>query len=171
MEKHISNPRFTQTLTDWWSKLDTTGPNRATRAILKRCATLDEVALSPAYQRVYRYMLACELWDERATPKDNDKLAAIIGLLASVKMEDADRLPRRMSDSGDNDRPLVSEMRFRNLLLMESADDIFRGLRRALPMIKYQANIHQLVKDVYYWGDKTKKEWAYAYRWPAKPAV
>lgn len=164
------NKHFIDTLTQWRSTLDDTGPSRATRAILRRCATLDEVVLSPAYQRVYRYLLACNAWSENASPRDNDKLAAIIGLLVHVKIEDSERLPRRMSDL-DGDRPLVSEMRFRNLLLMESSDDVFRGLRSALPLIKSQANIHHLAQDVYYWGDKTKKEWAYAFRWPAKPAV
>ena len=167
MEEKISwsaESHLGKTLYQWWDGLD---EDRASRAVLRRCATINEVTLSDAYQRFYRYMLACNAWSADAANWQNDKLAAIAGLLAVVKAEDTQRLPVKMSElSGE--RPLVSELRFRGLLKIETADDLFVSLRRTLPLIDNKANIYQLANDVYYWGDKTRKEWAYSYRWPVK---
>jgi CRISPR system Cascade subunit CasB len=157
---------FAKPLLHWWDGLK---DDRASRAALRHCATLDAVALSDAYQRFYRYMLACG-WPENASEKQKDKLAAIAGLLAHVKTDDIQRLPLKMSElSGD--RPLVSELRFRDLLKIGSTDDLFISLRRTLPLIAYQASVEQLARDVYWWNDKTKKEWAYSYRWPTKQSA
>ncbi|MFZ5503081.1 MAG: type I-E CRISPR-associated protein Cse2/CasB [Pseudomonadota bacterium] len=167
MEEKISwsaESHLGKTLHKWWLGLD---EDRASRAVLRRCATIDEVTLSDAYQRFYRYMLACNAWPADAANWQNDKLAAIAGLLSLVKAEDTQRLPIKMSESS-GERPLVSELRFRGLLKIETADDLFVSLRRTLPLIDSKANIYQLANDVYYWGDKTKKDWAYSYRWPAK---
>lgn len=156
-----------KTLHKWWDGLD---EDRASRAVLRRCSTINEVSLSDAYQHFYRYMLACNAWPDSAKNWQNDKLAAIAGLLAHVKAEDTQRLPIKMSESSD-DRPLVSEMRFLDLLKIETTDDLFVSLRRTLPLIGGKADIYQLANDVYFWCDKTKKDWAYSYRWPAKPSA
>lgn len=161
-ESHLGNM-----LHQWWLGLE---EDRASRAILRRCATLDAVALSDAYQRFYRYMLACNAWPDDTENWQKDKLAAIAGLLAHVKVEDTQRLTIQMSEL-DGDRTKVSESRFCDLLKIETTDDLFVSLRRTLPLIDGKANIYQLANDVYYWGDKTKKDWAYSYRWPAKPSA
>jgi CRISPR system Cascade subunit CasB len=147
----------------WWKGLE---EDRARRAMLRRCATLDAVTLSDAYQRFYRYMLAWG-WPENSSMRQKDKLAAIAGLLVHVKTEDTQRLPVKMSEL-NGDKPLVSELRFRDLLKVETTDDLFISLRRVLPLIGHQASIEQLARDVYGWSDDTKKQWAYSYRWPVK---
>lgn len=167
MEEKISwsaESHLGKMLHKWWEGLE---DDRASRAVLRRCSTLDTVTLSDAYQRFYRYILACNAWPADAAPWQNDKLAAIAGLLAHVQAEDTQRLPIKMSElSGD--RPLVSEMRFRDLLKIDTPEDLYLSLRRTLPLVSNTANIYQLANDVYFWGDKTKKEWAYSYRWPVK---
>lgn len=170
MEEKISwtaENHLGKVLHQWWLGLE---DDRASRAVLRRCATLDAVTLSDAYQRFYRYMLTCNAWPADAAPWKNDKLAAIAGLLAHIKTEDTQRLPILMSEL-DGDRPQVSELRFCDLLKIETTDDLFVSLRRTLPLIDKKANIYQLANDVYFWGDKTKKDWAYSYRWPAKPSA
>ena len=166
-------------LHQWWHDLHhdtfnqdgilTRKADRAGCAILRRCATLDEVILSSAYQRFYSYMLVVNAWSTDALPWQNDKLAAIAGLLAHVKTEtdDAEHLSVAMYDK-KNEKLLVSELRFRDLLKVETNDDLFVSMRRALPLIDNKANIYQLANDVYFWGDNTKKQWAYSYRWPVK---
>lgn len=157
---------FGKVLHQWWEGLE---DDRASRAILRRCPTLDEITLSPPYQRFYRYMLACN-WPADAAPWRNDKLAAIAGLLAHIKTDDVQRLSVRMSEvSGD--KPLVSELRFRDLLKVDTTDDLFVSLRRILPLVAYQTDIYQLANDVYWWNDDTKKQWAYSYRWPVKQSA
>jgi CRISPR system Cascade subunit CasB len=157
---------FGKVLHQWWQGLE---EDRASRAMLRRCATLDEVSICPAYQRFYRYMLACN-WPANAVTWQNDKLAAIAGLLAHVTSEDLQRLPIQMSEL-DGDRPQVSELRFRDLLKVETTDDLFVSLRRILPLIDKKTSIYQLASDVYYWSDCTKKQWAYSYRWPVKQSA
>ncbi|QFY41333.1 type I-E CRISPR-associated protein Cse2/CasB [Candidatus Methylospira mobilis] len=157
---------FAKPLFNWWQGLD---EDRASRAVLRRCATLDAVTLSDAYQHFYRYMVACG-WPENASERQRDKLAAIAGLLAHVKTEDTQRLPIKMSELA-GDRPLVSELRFRDLLKVETTDELFDSLRRVLPLIDKKANIYLLANDVYFWGDKIKKDWAYSYRWPVKQSA
>ena len=180
MEEKISwnaESHLGKTLHQWWHGLhhDTFNQDgllirkadRASCAILRRCATPDAVALSSAYQRFYRHMLACNAWSADATALQNNKLAAIAGLLAHVKTEDSQRLPMQMSES-DGDKPQVSEFRFCDLLKIETDEDLFVKLRRVLPLIDKKTNIYLLANDVYFWGDKTKKDWAYSYRWPVK---
>ncbi len=169
MEEKISwsaESHMGKMLHKWWLGLE---EDRASRAVLRRCATLDAVALSDAYQRFYRYMLACG-WTENASEWQRDKLAAIAGLLAHVKTDDTQRLPIKMSELA-GDRPLVSELRFRDLLKVETTDELFISLRRTLPLMGHQASVEQLARDVYWWNDDTRKKWAYSYRWTTKPSA
>jgi CRISPR system Cascade subunit CasB len=172
MEEKISwtaESHLGKVLHKWWLGLE---DDHASRAVLRRCATLDAVILSVAYQQFYRYMLACNAWPMDAASWQNDKLAAIAGLLVHVKEEtdNSEYLSVTMYDK-KNDKLLVSELRFRDLLKVETNDDLFVSLRRALPLIDKKANIYQLANDVYFWGDKIKKDWAYSYRWPTKPSA
>ena len=158
-----------QALLRWWQGLDN---HRGSRAELRRAHDLTAIALTGAYQHLYRTLLAFG-WPEEDKPENNwrnERLAAIAGLLAQVKGLDDRSLPVAMSEG---ERPPFSELRFRRLLESPSIDEVFTGLRRALPLISYQANVLALANDVLYWfsGDSVKKRWAYTYRWPAKSAA
>ena len=59
--------------------------------------------------------------------------------------------------------PLVSELRFRRLLQERDIDRLYASLIRVLRMLNRKANPLRLAQDVYYWNDRTRKEWAYAY--------
>lgn len=157
------NALFEKPLHGWWTQLQS---DAGDRAILRRCTTLDEVALSAPYQRFYRYMLACG-WSANASEAQRDRLAAIAGLLAYVKEADGCRLPQSMSPL-DSDKPKVSELRFRSLLRIDNVDELFASLRRVLPMIGHRTSVAQLARDIYWWDDSVKKAWAYSYRWPVK---
>lgn len=145
----------------WWQGLEN---DKGGRAELRRAHNLTAVALTAAYQRFYRQALNSG-WPEEAAPWQNERLAAIVGLLAHVKSNDGRKLAEIMSEG---ERPAFSVLRFRRLLEAPTLDDVFLSLRRALPIIGHQANVHQIANDLLHWSDKTKKEWAYAYRWPAK---
>ena len=58
-----------------------------------------------------------------------------------------------------------------DLLKVETTDDLFISLRRVLPLIDHKANISQLARDVYWWNDDIKKQWAYSYRWTIKQSA
>jgi len=153
----------------WWETLqkeDASGQARADRAALRRAADLNTVACTPAYQRLYRRMVAAR--DGAGWPSfQQDRLAAVVGLLAHVKTNTEASLPQAMSSDNGQDNP-VSELRFRRLLESPDADALFVGLRRTLPLIQGGVNVLSLADDVFGWSQSTKKRWAYGYRWPEK---
>ena len=159
------NPRLNAALRDWWAGLK---DERGDRAQLRRAHDITAVSLTPAYQRAYRRLREAG-WDVEGVSPLNDRLAAVIGLLAHVKA-DGDQSPAQAmsrDDSGEG-RPPVSPLRFQRLLEAPDLDALFIGLRRALPLVDHQISITALAQDLVYWGDKVKKAWAYAYAWPAK---
>lgn len=142
----------------WWEELN---DDRASRAILKRCNTPLEVVMTAPYQRLYQRLRSTDLKEDR----ESGRLPAIIGLLAHVKTHINKALPELFSD-GD---PLpLHPLRFRRLLESSDHDDLYTGLRRALPLIEYKAPILGLARDVFFWGDRVKRNWVYDYRWPSK---
>ncbi len=153
----------------WWSILQSEevgGQAKADRAILRRAADLNAVACTPAYQRLYRRMVAAHGGTDWPVFKQ-DYLAAVVALLAHVKTNTEASLPQSMSSENGQDNP-VSALRFQRLLESPDADALFTGLRRALPLIKNGVNILSLANDVFGWNEYTKKRWAYSYRWPDK---
>lgn len=152
-------------LLDWWSGL---ADDRAGRAILRRAPSITAVTMTPPYQRLHQRLLKAG-WGNDAKPYHNDRLAAVVGLLAHVEQND-DRAPAKaMSHKGPGeDRPRVSELRFRRLLESPDVDALFIGLRRVLPLMNHGVDVLTLASDVIHWGDAVKKRWAYAYEWPEK---
>jgi len=157
------NLSLNKALHQWWVELE---DDRAARAQLRRAHDITAVSLTPAYQRAYRRMRAAG-WDEEGASLRNDRLAAVMGLLAHVKT-DGDQSPAQamsINNSGNN-QPPVSSLRFQRLLESPDLDALFIGLRRVLPLINHQISITALANDILYWGDQVKKNWAYGYQWP-----
>ncbi len=144
-------------LASWWNDL---GDRPGERAELRRAATVAEVVMTPAFQRECArftgHFKGENGWEER--------LAAIIGLLAHVREQTSQDLAEQMAGKP----PVVSELRFRRLL-QRNRGDLYAAMIRVIRMLKYRANIFDLAKSVYYWGDGIKKEWAFAY-FPKTPA-
>lgn len=165
------NEKCIAELSSWWHELHhekASGQARADRAMLKRCASVDEVVLQSAYGRIYRRLLeahAGEPWK----PRQQDRLAALVALLAHVKDKSELSLPKAMSErkTKDDSAP-VSELRFQRLLESPDIHALFTGVRRVLPLIKHKVNIQSLAVDVFTWNDRVKKRWAYGYYEPPK---
>ena len=155
----------------WWHTISSEtagGTARADRATLKRAADLTAVACTPAYQRVYRDMVAAN-GGEPWPAFQQERIAALVGLAAHVKVNSTRTLPQAMSDRPEGaDRNPVSDLRFSRLLNSPDIEALFNGLRRCLPLINHEVNPESLARDVFEWGDAVKKSWAYAYRWPDK---
>lgn len=153
-----------KTLLEWWQGLE---DDRASRAVLRRASTVTAVALSPPYQRLFRRLQTVG-WNADGVASRNDRLAAIVGLLARVREDRPGPVAKAMSHkTPGEDRPLVSELRFTRLLESPDVDSLYLGLRRVLPLMDHHIDVIALANDVLHWGDKVKKDWAYAYDWPA----
>lgn len=144
----------TQILLDWWATLES---DKGTRATLKRCNTLPEVMVHPAFvrlcQRLEKWLSDDFNWQER--------LATVVGLLAHCKTQTNLGLPTAMAQNAGG-TPVVSELRFRRLL-QEKPEDLYRAMIRILRMLDGKANLPQLIHDTYHWNDQTRRNWAFAY--------
>lgn len=158
-------------LAEWWLKLK---DDTASRAELRRCDSVTEVVMTPAFQRL------CQRLSHHFKNDNNwqDRLAAIVGLASHLGYEKADsvlasgekrveKLAEQMAQPS-GERPVVSELRFRRLLQRER-DDLYAPMIRILRMLKGDANLYGLAESVFFWGDGIKKRWAYAY-FPKVPA-
>ena len=148
-----------QTLRGWWEGLE---KDKGGRAALRRCDETVEVLFVPAYHGLY-----LELRKQLDKPDELDRarLPAVAGLLAHVRQTvDSQDLPKQMATprKGASGPPL-SELRFRRLLQCRNRDELFPVLRRAVHLLDDRVNIYSLAASVYFWGDKVRKNWAYAY--------
>ncbi len=150
---------LTSHLMAWWNTLQEPGKN-GERAELRRCKTVAEVVMTPAFQRQ-----CSKMSDDLKTDFDRERLAAVMGLLSHVRSESRQKLAEQMAGSP----PEVSELRFRRLL-QRGRDELYVAMIRIIRMLNQQVNIFDLINSVYYWGDSTKKQWAYTYfaKTPAK---
>lgn len=153
----------------WWAALQSeraSGQARADRAVLRRAADLNAVACTPAYQRLYRRLV--EARGGAGWPSfQQERLAAVVGLLAHVKTNAESSLPKAMSTESGQDNP-VSALRFQRLLEAPDAEALFSGLRRSLPLIKGGVSVLSFADDIFGWSPHIQKRWAYDYRWPEK---
>lgn len=149
------NQNAREVLLDWWQRLDQA---RGDRAELRRAATPTEVVFCPAYHRLL-YAL------KRLAPLSPESLAVIAGVLSHVKKHDG-RSPFAVqmatSKSGNNRVP-VSDLRFRRLLKIADRSELYQPLIRTVHLLDDQANLTSLADDIYFWGDRVRKNWAYAY--------
>jgi CRISPR system Cascade subunit CasB len=150
----------------WWERQHSphaSGADRADRAEIKRQSTLDGVACTGAYQRIYRQLLAAHTgapWRE----DQKDRLAAVVGLAAHVRERCPWSLPHAMHQHPEgSDRTVVSELRFKRLVESPDLESLFTGLRRTLPLIGHKVDVGAMADDVFEWGERVKKRWAYAY--------
>jgi CRISPR system Cascade subunit CasB len=142
----------------WWAGLQN---DRGARAELRRCASLLEVMQTPAFHAA-RHKLIEAGW--RSSGTSDDRLAAVIALAAHLKSDGGSSPPQAFSNS---DPPVVSPLRFRQILEARDDEEFFLRLRRVLPLAE-GLSLSALADDVLYWGDNVRKRWVYDYRWPQK---
>lgn len=148
----------TQALSRWWLALN---DNRGDRAELRRCSTLAEVAFTPAYHR-----LRLDLMKFGAV--NADSLAMVAGLAARVKNNlNGNTLAEQMAipkDSSSKDgKAKVSGLRFRRLLKVKEREDMFTAMGRVIALLGGAVNLQSLADSIYYWNDRTRKQWAFEY--------
>ncbi len=138
----------------WWQRME---EDHGLRAEVRRCSTVQEVLLLPAFAR-FRHELGPHMtgewnWETR--------MAAVFGLLSHVKAQVSASLPEQMAETAGG-APRLSELRFRRLLQADRGA-LYVALLRVLRLLKGQADIRGLAKAVYDWNDRVKREWAYSY--------
>lgn len=141
----------------WWTALQ---KDTGARAALRRVSNPADAAFQPAFHALRRKML-------EVGRVNDDALAVVAVLAASVRAEAPGRLPERLGAS-KGDRPLLPELRLQRLLQEDAADDLLRLMRRVLAMIDNRADIADLARWVYPLAvpgshDGAARRFAYAY--------
>jgi CRISPR system Cascade subunit CasB len=151
-------------LLEWCENLEN---NKGDRAQLRRCKTLSDVELSPAFQRAYWNMI--KLFEN---PPSKEQCAVIIALAAHVKKNVSDP-PGTKRDDQDrhfghqmaqgSDGPKLHELRFRRLLRIEERDRLFQVLSKIIRHLERKVNLLDVMAIAFYWGDSARKQLAYQY--------
>lgn len=143
-----------QVLISWLEGLD---ENRGERAVLRRCATLTEVVFSPAYHRLRRALMNVGRFDD-------DRLSLVVGLSARVKVNsDGYGIAGQMATGKLDGSARVSGLRFRRLLKVNNREELFIAMTRVIVLLGGTVNLQSLAQSVYFWNDKTRKDWAFEY--------
>ena len=156
--KGFSNPNDAAFVAaDWWRALtakqpDRRGARRAALASLRRAATPLDVMQEPEALRLIARL-----------PRNPDRVATLAGVLAFVVETEDRRVARAIGrESLDDDRALMSEGRFRRLLLSRN-DELMDAMRRLVRLTKGRINVCDLSRAILYWGDRVRKQWIFDY--------
>jgi len=140
---------------NWWQELR---ERKGNRAELRRAKTLSEVVLTPSYHMLRRRLMSTN-WHNR------EGIASIAGALAHVDYHnDGLSFAALMASPGKTGQSArVSGLRFRRLLQHKNREDLYAAIIRVIRMLDKRANVEDLAKSLYWWNDKTRREWAFDY--------
>lgn len=143
-----------QSLALWWRDLDN---NRGERAVLRRCRELTDVVFSSAYHRV-------RLAVSNFGYVDDDGLALVVGLTARVKDDvPTSSIADQMATGKADGSARVSGLRFRRLLKAKEREELFISMTRIIALLGGAVSLQSLAQSVYFWNDRTRKQWAFDY--------
>ncbi len=141
-------------VTDWWQGLN---DNRGDRADLRRCSSLVEIALTPAYHHLRLALL-------KIGPVNADSIALVAGIAARVKSNlPGNTLAEQMATGKPDGSARVSGLRFRRLLKVKEPENLLTAMTRIVGLLGGAVNLQSLAGSVYYWNDRTRKQWAFEY--------
>ncbi|MFN8669397.1 MAG: type I-E CRISPR-associated protein Cse2/CasB [Gemmatimonadaceae bacterium] len=156
----------------WWAEY--CAPNDgdpATRARLRRCrSTAEALTIAPAIGLARRLGGVVERRD--ALDTRFERSLTLARLLAHVSVDDSmsvmrvvgyQHFPGDRDAPDDGNRPLLSETRFKRLLLNPAGEELLTALIRLLAQVDGRANIARLAQDVWWWNDRTRERWAFEY--------
>lgn len=145
----------------WWHSLhgdETRDGDKGELAELRRAATLTEIVLCRAYQRLRHALL------EAGVFRDHEYQAvAVARVVARVKTVTPGLGFARLMAEDKNGKPRVSEARFKRLLREQDRWQLASDLARLLPMLENRADPVRLAGDLWLWGDDTRRAWANDY--------
>ncbi len=141
-------------LLEWWQGLEN---QRGDRAELRRARNPTEVVFSPAYHRLY----------QKLHLPNKEALAQVAGLCAHIKDHHFQSGIAEQMAMGQ-DKAAVSGLRFRRVLAINDRDDLYHAMIRIIRLLRNTVNIYDLAQGMYWWNERTKKQWAYKYYEHAK---
>lgn len=129
----------------WWQRLSLSpvelaqltpqpGLPRGVRAALRRCDTLDAALLTQAFRELWRILP--EATREASFMDANlEKWSSIALVLAELRAETPNKaLAARLGQQAPTGKPIMSELRFQQILACRTPDELVQRLRRALAL-------------------------------------
>lgn len=144
----------------WWKELQ---DDRGARAELRRCATVSEAVFCKGFHRLKRM-----LGGEKLNDFEVRRLGLIAAVLSHIEVDSGDSsrgaVGAAMAATA-NDRPIVSDARFRQLLRTPEIefDERLPDLVRVLRQMSRRAPVNRLADDLRRWTDRTRRNWALGY--------
>ena len=146
MKEYKEGSRFYDDLRRWHKKLE---DQRDLRASLRQSSSLVDVYMSVGFRdllKTVKYM------DARNSESVFQSLAVIAGLASYVKNNDESQsFASQMGRAKQGQRPIMSELRFRRLMSIETPEALYRELRRAIKLADGSINLNSLANDVLQW--------------------
>lgn len=161
----------------WWRRL--TAPERGdpgTLAELRRCRSTGEAARIREAILLARMVGACTPGAHPARAADALDLARVLAHVREHTGTHPMRAAgwrtfagsRRESDVGAGDRPVLSEVRFRRLLLTGGGEERVSAFARLVALLDRRVGVDDLARDFLRWthpewGDRVRERWAFLY--------
>lgn len=156
----------------WWQEYcDPESGDPAVRARLRRCrSNAEALSIVPAVTLARR--LGAIGRDVRERDYRIVRALGLARLLACVRHDASESVmrvagfrtfPGDDGQSDDSNRPVLSESRFRRLLLTPADESLVTALSRLVTQLDGKANIARLAQDVWWWNDRTRQRWAFEY--------
>ena len=141
----------------WWAQLTDKklGRMRADHARLRRADSVSVALTVYAVHRLYSELCRAG-YDLKNRP---DTLALIAMSLAQVQ----EASPETMASKMGGNPPIVSEVRFTNIIRTTDPDDLTSLIRRALRVIGQAVNVSRLSSDLMWWNETTRASWCFDY--------
>jgi CRISPR system Cascade subunit CasB len=128
-------------------------------AELRRCKTVDDIVLNSQAFHTLRQRLKGTSWEST----DVVRLAVVAGVLSHVRLDVKVSLPQALGNKTKSDQASKEavRLRFQRLIQHRTHDDVFRPMVRMLDYLEKEGvGVSSLAKDLYFWNDETRKQWA-----------
>jgi len=129
---------------------------------------VDALSISPAILLARRLGAVSERSDARWL----EQALGLARVLSHAQLDTTDtvmrlagyqRFPGERESATDANRPLLSEVRFKRLLVTPPGEELVVVLTRLLAQLGGRANIGVLSQDFWWWNDRTRARWAFEY--------
>lgn len=151
----LKDPVVREKLRAWRNALDN---NLGERARLRRAESPDDVLLTEAFRNFLQAMP-----EEWASPRQMPASALVAAIVAHVNSDEkrqyeALSFAAQLATPKDGgDKPLLSELRFRQLQKSHDPTEFFRRLLRAVRILDRNVNIPSLANDALHWMQEYHK--------------
>lgn len=139
--------------------------DNAARPAMRRCRTVGDALLTPAFAQFVRYLLPDEA-ERRAYVTDERNLASLARAAVAVgQVKEADltqSFPEQMATDAGSGRPRVSRVVAHGLLNTEDPDEALRHAVQIIGTLGDRANVVDLAYGMMLWP-RTRGDWAYRY--------